>query len=68
MEGADAAARLARATARLAGAAQPLYTQLLLPISHEHQGLQFLVDLRADLLQVRVRRGVCRGGQMGGCW
>lgn len=43
---------LLKAAERLAGAATPLYARLFVPISQQPGGIKFLVDLRAELLQV----------------
>ena len=44
------AALMYRLAERLSAACQPLYLQLLLPVSQHRAGIKFLVDLRADLL------------------
>ncbi|KAG2437200.1 hypothetical protein HXX76_005864 [Chlamydomonas incerta] len=41
-----------RAADRLASAATPLYSQLFVPISQAPDGMKFLVDMRADLMDV----------------
>ncbi|WIA35540.1 hypothetical protein OEZ86_003965 [Tetradesmus obliquus] len=43
---------LYRLADRLTAAAQPLYMQLLLPVSQHKAGIAFLVRLRSDLLQL----------------
>ena len=51
--GAAAAEPLLKAAAQLAGAATPLYSRLFVPMSQQPGGIKFLVDMRAELLQVR---------------
>ncbi|GAB4820277.1 hypothetical protein N2152v2_007323 [Parachlorella kessleri] len=51
----QAAEAVSRSAQRLAAASQPLYSRLFLPISQQHCGIKFLVDLRADL-QECIRR------------
>jgi hypothetical protein len=51
--GAAAAEPLLKAAAQLAGAATPLYSRLFVPMSQQPGGIKFLVDMRAQLMQVR---------------
>ncbi len=52
---------LVKAAAALAAAATPRYARLFVPLSQQPGGIKFLVDVRADLLQV----GGVDGGQAG---
>lgn len=45
---------LLKAAAALAAAATPRYARLFVPLSQQPGGIKFLVDMRADLLQVGV--------------
>lgn len=64
---ADAAssALMFRLAERLSAAAQPLYMQLLLPVSQHRSGIQFLVNLRADLLALLKEQPAAELGQQG---
>ncbi|GLC41388.1 hypothetical protein PLESTB_001017000 [Pleodorina starrii] len=50
-----------RAADRIISACRPLYWQLFLPISQAPQGIKFLVDLRADLLQLAAEAAEAEG-------
>jgi hypothetical protein len=54
-----------RLAERLSAAAQPLYMQLLLPVSQHRSGIHFLVTLRADLLALLAEQPAAELGQQG---
>lgn len=54
-----------RLAERLSAATQPLYLQLLLPVSQHKAGIQFLVNLRADLLGLLKEQPAAAVGQQG---
>lgn len=54
-----------RLAERLSAASQPLYLQLLLPVSQHKAGIQFLVNLRADLLGLLKEQSAAALGQQG---
>ncbi len=71
----EEAEALGKAARRLSAASQPLYTRLFVPISQQECGSKFLVDMRADLLQVSHSQPACShpcslfGLEMHeGCW
>ncbi|PNH05568.1 Malonyl-CoA decarboxylase, mitochondrial [Tetrabaena socialis] len=45
-----------RAAERLGSATRPLYTMLFVPVSQAPDGMKFLVDMRADLLQLAAQQ------------
>lgn len=54
-----------RLAERLTAAAQPLYLQLLLPASQHKEGIRFLVNMRADLLELLRLMPAAELGQQG---
>ena len=58
--------QLFKAAAQLSAAATPLYTRLLSPLSQQLGGIKFLVDMRGELLQVRVGVGEFLGKRASG--
>jgi hypothetical protein len=54
-----------RLAERLSAASQPLYMQLLLPVSQHRTGIHFLVNLRADLLALLAGQPAAELGQQG---
>jgi hypothetical protein len=54
-----------RLAERLSSAAQPLYLQLLLPVSQHKSGISFLVQLRGDLLRLLRDTPAAELGQEG---
>jgi hypothetical protein len=54
-----------RLAERLSAAAQPLYLQLLLPVSQHREGIRFLVNMRADLLTLLKAVPASELGQQG---